>query len=393
MASYYRPDEQAISPPDFKVYALSDSLLRLYVRINTEHLLFTRQPDQSFQAMFGVEVDILGSYDQPTLLDSFSFATPISYADHDLYKVFSYELPLHASGDLLARLTLADVNKGSSEIYYQRFNSSLVQGSNAFVAMNDNGVPAFNDYFTAADTIKINFRDSAVHEVWCKYYQREFPLSAPPFTFDIRTSFDYTPDSVFKISVNDTNTVTFSTTGFYWLQEDTTLLQGWTAFCFDQGYPNVVTTAQMVAPLRYLTSRAEYAQLDTAASSRKAVDAFWLERSSGNRERAKLLIKKYYNRVQYANRLFSCHTQGWRTDRGMIYVVFGAPNIIYRYTNSETWIYGSENSPTGLNFLFVKVDNPFTVNDYSLTRSPIYESPWYRGIDFWRQGRAYNSIY
>jgi hypothetical protein len=38
------------------------------------------------------------------------------------------------------------------------------------------------------------------------------------------------------------------------------------------------------------------------------------------------------------------------------------------------------------------VVNPFTDNDFTLSRAPVYESHWYRAVDIWRSGRAYNSV-
>ena len=40
-------------------------------------------------------------------------------------------------------------------------------------------------------------------------------------------------------------------------------------------------------------------------------------------QKAKSLIAIYYNRIQNANLHFTTFKEGWKTDRGMIYVVFG----------------------------------------------------------------------
>ena len=112
----------------------------------------------------------------------------------------------------------------------------------------------------------------------------------------------------------------------------------------------------------------------------------------GNQEKTRSLIKKYYGRVIEANKYFSSYTEGWRTDRGMIYILFGSPGTVYKSAESESWIYGTPNSTLALNFFFIKVNNPFTDNDYTLSRSPTYESSWYRAVEIWRQGRVYNSF-
>jgi len=148
----------------------------------------------------------------------------------------------------------------------------------------------------------------------------------------------------------------------------------------------------MVEAMRYLSSKKEFEDIKSSASVRKALDNFWLNKG-GNADRTRQLIRIYYGRVQEANRLFTSYVEGWRTDRGMIYIIFGPPNTLYRGDVTESWIYGTPTSTLALNFFFTKVNNPFSPNDFILSRAPIYESNWYRAVDIWRQGRAYNSVY
>jgi len=42
------------------------------------------------------------------------------------------------------------------------------------------------------------------------------------------------------------------------------------------------------------------------------------------------LMEEYYGRVWYANEHFDAWQPGWETDRGMIYILFGAPNEVQR---------------------------------------------------------------
>ncbi|MFN7014905.1 MAG: GWxTD domain-containing protein, partial [Bacteroidia bacterium] len=131
-----------------------------------------------------------------------------------------------------------------------------------------------------------------------------------------------------------------------------------------------------------------YDDIKMAENVKMHVEKFWLN-AGGSADRARELIKKYYNRVYHANLLFSSYKEGWKTDRGMIYLIFGIPNIVYKANTSEIWIYGEENNLMSLNFTFYKVINPFTDNDYTLDRSIIYKNSWYRGVESWRQGRIY----
>lgn len=393
MAGYYRPDDTGHTPPEFRWYLTADSAASLFVRLNVDQLLYVRQTDGTFGAQFECHIELLESYDTPTLIDSFFFVRSVPMVKHVAPVVFRFDVKSGLRADVLTRIRLVDANRNTEEYHYALLHAATGRSRDAFLPVREAGEPLFGDRIPLEDSMSLICSDTAVDSVWCRFYQRIFPLATPPFSFDLRAPFDYSPDSVFRVSVNHGAKVVFGRKGFYHFQADTAFKEGFTVFTCEEGFPNVVTTRQMVDPVRYLCSRQEFAAIDTAASLRKSVDRFWLERSSWSEDRSRMLIRKYYTRVANANRWFSSFTEGWRTDRGMIYVIFGPPNTVYRYSDSETWIYGTENSPASLNLLFVRVDNPFTKNDFVLSRSPIYESHWYRGVEFWRQGRAYNTPY
>jgi GWxTD domain-containing protein len=81
------------------------------------------------------------------------------------------------------------------------------------------------------------------------------------------------------------------------------------------------------------------------------------------------LMTEYYRRVAFAEENFSRGTSGgWRSDMGMIYILFGRPDDISRSLNPqqsynyETWYYYKINEE----FSFV---DDFGFGDYRL-RSP-----------------------
>ena len=147
----------------------------------------------------------------------------------------------------------------------------------------------------------------------------------------------------------------------------------------------------MLSPLKYLTSRDEHNELLSMDSPKAAAEAFWLKHA-GSKERASGLIRNFYNRVEYANRYFSSYKEGWKTDRGMIYIVFGLPSTIYRRDGSERWIYDQQPHRESLNFVFDKETHPFGENHYILQRDESYKSAWYQAVDDWRHGRVTSSI-
>lgn len=80
------------------------------------------------------------------------------------------------------------------------------------------------------------------------------------------------------------------------------------------------------------------------------------------------LMNEYYSRMRYANAHFQGHRNGWRSDMGMIFVLFGAPDNIERHPfeiNSrpyEVWYYNTKSKV----FYFVD-DTGF--GDYRLINS------------------------
>ena len=66
-------------------------------------------------------------------------------------------------------------------------------------------------------------------------------------------------------------------------------------------------------------------------------------------------MEEYYSRVDYANRNYASFTEGWRTDRGMVFIRFGPPQNIERHPFDadtkpyEVWYYYNQNRE----FIFV----------------------------------------
>ena len=97
------------------------------------------------------------------------------------------------------------------------------------------------------------------------------------------------------------------------------------------------------------------------------------------------MIQKFYGRVVDANVFFTSYHEGWKTDRGLIYLVYGPPKIVYRGDGIEEWLYGEKGNSNSIRFQFLKVVNPFTDNDYSLVKSPSYKEKWYNIVNTWRR--------
>jgi GWxTD domain-containing protein len=224
-----------------------------------------------------------------------------------------------------------------------------------------------------------------IPRLFVRYYKSDFPAAQPPFIEGKPKSFSFKPDSVFFIEMDEGQSAPLymPKNGIYHIQPDTTGKDGFTFFSFYKGFPDVTTPYQMLNALRYITSKTEYNDMSLMKNRKQAVDDFWLD-VAGNPERAKEMIRKYYGRVTGANRYFTSYQEGWKTDRGMIFIVFGPPGLVYRNPDSETWIYGEDRNMMSITFNFSRVNNVFSDNDFELNRSQEYKELWYSALEGWR---------
>jgi GWxTD domain-containing protein len=291
----------------------------------------------------------------------------------------------------LLTINTYDINGKRSETTYIEANKSDFLGSQNFLVRDpSNGHILFSPWFDTSVRVAVQYLHP-IKRLYVKYYRNKFPIAAPPFSADEYDSPQLHTDSSFSIPCLSSGIVQLNlrSPGMYHIMADSNDIAGLTLYRFDNSYPDVTQAYQMVAPLRYISSNEEYQKLTDSKNPKHDVDDFWLTVAGGSKDRARELIRAYYNRIQDANRYFASYQEGWKTDRGMIYLIFGAPNSIYRTSTGENWVYGEERNYMALSFNFAKLDNPFTDNDYALQRSATYRNLWYNAVDLWREGRVY----
>jgi GWxTD domain-containing protein len=157
-------------------------------------------------------------------------------------------------------------------------------------------------------------------------------------------------------------------------------------------YPRLTRLGDLVEPLVYLAGPGEVARLRAAArgpGGRAAFDRFWGEEIDDRRVAAAAL-QAYYGRVEEANRLFATHKDGWKTDPGMAYVLFGPPAYVDRTPTGETWSYRGGAAPPVLVFeqtAGLPGDGSPT-SALTLVRDRQYHEAWLRARRDWRTGRT-----
>jgi len=176
--------------------------------------------------------------------------------------------------------------------------------------------------------------------------------------------------------------------GIYHFQLDTNRAEGITLFNFGDTYPKVQEVEQLIESLAYLTTTPEYDKLKKATNQKLAVDNFWIDKT-GNMGKARELIRVYYTRVFFANYYFTSYKPGWKTDRGMIFIIYGPPQSVKVTGNQEKWIYYKNNFSTTVTFTFNYTPSPYALNNCILERSDTYDTFWRQAVDTWRNGNIY----
>jgi GWxTD domain-containing protein len=390
--AYVYKNNLSIMHPEFMIYNFSDDSSRLFFKVNTEELLYTKQDDQLFSAIVKVQYMLFNSIDAQAFTDSGSVTIKDSRGDSVSNILMGhFDLKTGSIPYCILQLKLTDINRKQYDVYFVKIDKSTKQSRQTFqVYMKGSKQPYFHNYVSSKDSFKIHNRDASVTKLFVKYYKRDFKIAPPPFAVENPQGFDYHPDSLFVVDISGNTYLNFPKQGFYQFQIDTGAnREGFTIYRFTDDYPNVSVAQELIDPLRYINTRKEFEEFATNPNKKISLDKFWMG-MGGNQERSRELIRKFYNRVVNANTYFTSHMEGWKTDRGLIYIVFGAPNIVYKGDNSESWTYGESGSLLSINFNFERVNNPFTDNDYTLERAPLYETQWYRAVDVWRQGRVYS---
>lgn len=391
--SYIYNNDPTTLFPSMLVFHESKNTSALFLQVDARQLLYARKPGNNFyQARLLVKYK-LRPVDNPKLVSDSGSVVFDNAAENDIptqQHLFG-KITFQAAYGSTYILDVFTFDSNREQFFETRImvDKSNEHNRQNFLLLDSANRVVFMPYFNAGHrfTIKTNRPVSSLH---VGYFENSYPPALPPFSAEPLPTFPFRPVHREQVFPQTDSTFMYyaDTEGIFHFQTDTTLQDGISVFNFGQRYPRVTEPEKMVESIRYISSKNEYANLSNSSHPKTALDLFWIS-IAGNYEKGRQVIREYYTRTESANRLFGSFQEGWKTDRGIIYVVFGPPNLIYKNEQSEKWIYGEENNSLSVVFEFNKVKNPFTDNDYVLARNPMHKAPWYRTVEAWRQGRIF----
>jgi GWxTD domain-containing protein len=285
-----------------------------------------------------------------------------------------FHLPLSTTPQILVAKVVSQKDK-QSLLYYKILAPDYPV--NAYLKSVDND-PIFKSYITRGSSISI--QGYASNDVLTVYHYNDFfPTAAPAFSEgQAKVSKGIKADSVFKTTADQL--LTFKSTGLYLIQKDTNTVEGLAFRVEEVGYPKFRRVQDLVGPFIYICTKEEFQNLRMTGTDKKEFDREVLK-ITRSRERAQDFMRTYFQRTEAANQFFTSYKEGWKTDRGMMFIIYGQPDKVFKFGDREVWSYGKTN------FNFIKSGTLFDPDNYVLLRNKKYTDDWYEKVDLVRNSR------
>jgi len=380
---YYH--EENIIGADFLVFHKSFDKSSLYYRINRSSLEYRKSSEEEpFVASVNLSYEIFDSYSSNELVDSLSI-TVFDTLDndknaHDAYIKDFIALNIPSGTNYVMKIDLQDVNnKETRKKAIIDVNKTEDDNSQYFKLYYEEDSLIFPPNFLKKGnyTLKYKHEISEIYEVSIFKDRKEIAL--PPFSekgIDIK---DITHDAVFQLDFEKgIASLQIEVDGIYRVSNEDNA--GFYVYNFYDGYPAIVDDYQMLLPLRYLSTGKEFEKLLDYDDAAVAVDVFWTE-MAGTPLRGRKKVDRFYDNIEKSNKLFTTWKEGWKTDRGMIYSVFGSPDHIIKNDESERWIYHGGWEIPRTEFTFIKTEIMSGMHCFVLDRKPEYSDIWFRMVD------------
>ena len=393
----YNPTKSSIKPR-FSIFNETDQASILSVKFFATDLFFSEANPQGIpMAQILVTVKLFNTTSGRILADT-------AYVDANIVKTegrqeYVYKIRLRVEHGMVYNAEVKILDKLRAEVIqaFVPFNTLSYTNRYNFIARGHfikNEL--FNPVVRANEYVNLVYPLATADSLFIAYYQPLKDIPYPPSMLLPEKTIDYLPDTVVAVRYSDTIPLMFPGDGVYFCSTERDSEEGYTFFNFGDAYPTMNSPEVMIEPLAYLASEDEMNSMRTSTRPKVALDEFWIK-CGGNVDRSRELIRIYYTRILYSNYYFTSFKEGWRTERGMIYTIYGPPDKVYKSNDGESWGYRKPviKSTWGgrvhlkedyIWFNFRTRQNKYSENDFYLSRSETLVTYWDKAIASWRKG-------
>jgi len=393
-AALYNPSEYSLNI-DYQIYHISDDLSSLYIRIFPRELVFNNaNTDSEYRALVQIDYTIFELDQEGKIVskaDSSNFSIKLGPGDQDKTAFFITKVLQIPSGKkYLIRLDSRDMYRGTvglKHLYIDKEND--LSGQNFSIISPQTGFPKFLNYFSTGEVFRINYRKPGLDTLFVDFFKTDREYPKPPVEVDSPPYYSFKSDTCYIVPFSDSLFFTLPVVGMYRLRIDTTKQAGLTLHNFGPDFPHVKSNAGLMGPIFYIATLTEYRNLKQETNEKRAIDDFWLKRTS-SMDRSRELIRVYYNRVLYSNLYFTAGAEGWKTDRGMLFILFGPPDRMKDTGNEQHWYYISRKQRKVIEFIFERKSTIFSDQDLVWKKNVQAMQYWSAAVSSWRSGKIYS---
>jgi GWxTD domain-containing protein len=393
----YNPIKNPISPR-YNIINQSDEQSVLSVKFYASDLFFSEANPQGIPtALILVTVKLFnitrGKLLADTAVNNFSIVKETGKPEY----IYNIPLKVEKGIEYMAEIKIMDRIRLNVVQAFVPFNTLSYNNKYNFrVQGHFEKNELFNPVLRVNEYINLVYSRGPIDSLFISFYKPFREVPDPPSMLLPEKTLDYKPEQVVAIPYSDTMPMMLPREGIYLCSPERNIKEGFTLFNMGISYPALTTPEVMFEPLAYLASQIEIAELKSAAKPKTALDDFWIK-CGGNVDKARELIRIYYTRVLYSNFYFTSYKEGWRSERGMIYIIYGPPDKVYKTSEGENWGYRKPViksswggrytvSDNYLFFNFKKRDNLFSDNDFYLSRNETLVTYWDKAVSSWRKG-------
>lgn len=393
-SAMYNPSEFSLHA-DFRFYHISDDMTSMFIRLFPRELLFNQANEEAeYRALVEITYIIYELGDDREIVaksDSTSFQIKLGREDEQSTAYFSSRvLSIKSGKQYMLRIESQDLLRGSvglEHIYVDKRNQ--LSGQNFSIISARTGYPRFLNYITPGEVFKLKYRLPGYDSIYVDFISDKENYPRPPLTMGSPSFFQMEPDTTFKLAWTDSTIFTLPEKGMYHFHLDTIRPEGITLQRFGPEFPQVQSEESLLEALFYIATLTEYNNMRKEENAKLAVDDFWLARAS-SLERSRELIRVYYNRVVYSNLYFTTSREGWKTDRGMIFILFGPPDRIRSGGSEERWYYISNRQGKIIEFVFDRVPGRYSNHDLVWRKNGQSMGFVSAAVSSWRSGKVYS---
>jgi GWxTD domain-containing protein len=389
----YNPASSSLHP-QMGVFHISDEESQLYIMLNTNELIVNEaNADHLPKADIRIHYRLFDCTEidnNKAVSDSATFINSIQVYSQQKTVVFPIPIPALQGRRYILLAQITDLLRRNTVRQFVTIDKTNTFSEQNFRITAMNGTPKLGKTVSESDIFRIICRQQSISHIFIKYMSAPQEVSTSPLSPYPAPALHFTPDTVWEQPYSPTTNFLFTREGLYLIQIDTLQQEGMLLMNFGNAYPKENQTAQLVTPIRYLMSATEYQKLQAAGHPKKMMDDFWLA-VTGSTDKARMLIRVFYTRMSYANQYFTDVKEGWKTDRGMVYMVYGLPDNVLKSFDSETWEYNRSSRQAGtVTFIFDRKPTNYGGDYYVLRRNSPQSTYWSQAVDSWRNGRVFS---